>query len=166
MTSVVVRPAHDLDETDRLIIRELRQRIEAALARLNDGQAVVDEATLREVVHEQVQAYQRWAREDNRPRLVDAGRAEHELVRERVGAGPLQHYLDDPNVQEVGVVGPERTQLWLTDGSKHLVKEFLFGSNEEIADLVRRLIAPSGRRGRSSAQVGNTRPSTRGRTSA
>ena len=146
MTSVVVRPADDLDETDRLIIRELRQRIEAALARLNDGQAVVDEATLREVVHEQVQAYQRWAREDNRPRLADAVAAEHELVRERVGAGPLQRYLDDPNVQEVGVVGPERTHLWMTDGSKHLVKEFLFRNNAEIGDLVRRLIAPSGRR--------------------
>ena len=62
MTSVEVPPADDLDETDRRIIRELRQRIDAALARLNDGQAVVDEATLREVVHEQVQAYQRWAR--------------------------------------------------------------------------------------------------------
>src|SRR5712691_5321995 len=143
MTSVVVLPADGLDETDRLIIRELRQRIDAALARLNDGQAVVDEATLREVVHEQVQAYQRWAREDNRSRLADAVAAERELVRERVGAGPLQRYLDDPNVQEVGVVGPERTQLWLTDGSKHLVKEFLFGSNEELADLVRRLRAPS-----------------------
>ena len=146
MTSVEVPPADDLDETDRLIIRELRQRIDAALARLNDGQAVVDEATLREVVHEQVQAYQRWAREDNRPRLADAVAAEHELVRERVGAGPLQRYLDDSNVQEVGVVGPERTHLWMTDGSKHLVKEFLFRDNAEIGDLVRRLIAPSGRR--------------------
>src|SRR5260370_39227453 len=98
MTSVVVRPADDLDETDRLIIRELRQRIEAALARLNDGQAVVDEATLREVVHEQVQAYQRLEREDNRPRLADAVAAEHEMVRERVGTRPLQTYHDNSNV--------------------------------------------------------------------
>ena len=53
MTSVVVRPADDLDETDRLIIRELRQRIEAALARLNDGQAVVDEAEISEEVRKE-----------------------------------------------------------------------------------------------------------------
>src|SRR2546425_11435386 len=102
MTSVVVHPADRLDETDRLIIRELRQRIDGALARLNDGQAVVDEATLREVVHEQVQAYQRWAREDNRPRLADAVAAEHELVRVRVGAGPLKRDHGDSKGTEGG----------------------------------------------------------------
>lgn len=146
MTAVSNRPVDDVDETDRLILRELRERIEADLARLNDGRSVVDEATLHGLIHDQVQAYQRRARDENRARLVDPLAAEHELLRERIGAGPLQRYLDDPSVQEIGVVGPERIQLWLTDGSKHLVQGMLFRSNEEIADLVRRLIAPSGRR--------------------
>jgi Flp pilus assembly CpaF family ATPase len=134
------------DETDRAILRELRQRIGDAVARLNDGHAVIDEGTLRQTIHEQVQAYQLWARQENRARLSDPEQSEVELLRERIGAGPLQRYLDNPQVQEVGVVGPDRVHLWMTDGSKHLVPEILFRSDEEIGELVRRLIAPSGRR--------------------
>ena len=146
MTTLAVPPVDNTDETDRAILRELRQRIADAVARLNDGQTVIDEATLREAIHEQVQAYQRWARQENGPRLNDSAVAEHELLRERIGAGPLQRYLDHPLVQEIGVVGPDRAYLWLTDGSKHLVPEILFRADDEIGDLVRRLIAPSGRR--------------------
>jgi pilus assembly protein CpaF len=146
MTTVAVQALDNTDETDRAVLRELRQRIADAVARLNDGQAVIDEATLRETIHDQVQAYQRWARQENGPRLNDPAVAEHELLRERIGAGPLQRYLDHPLVQEIGVVGPDRAYLWLVDGSKHLVPEILFRRDEEIGELVRRLVAPSGRR--------------------
>jgi pilus assembly protein CpaF len=146
MTGVAAPALEGPDETDRAILRELRQRVEDAVARLNDGQAVIDEATLRETIAAQVQAYQRWARQENRARLSDPGAAEHELLRERIGAGPLQRYLDDPLVQEIGVVGPDRSYVWLRDGSKHLLPEILFRTDEEIGELVRRLIAPSGRR--------------------
>jgi Flp pilus assembly CpaF family ATPase len=147
MTPAVTLPGLDVsDETDRAIVRELRQRIRDAVTRLNDGHAVIDEATLRQTIHEQVQAYQRWARQENRARLSDPEQSEVELLRERIGAGPLQRYLDHPQVQEVGVVGPDRVHLWMTDGSKHRVPEILFRSDEEIGELVRRLIAPSGRR--------------------
>jgi pilus assembly protein CpaF len=134
------------DETDRAILCELRQRIGDAVARMNDGQAVIDEATLREAIHEQVQSYQRWARQENRPRLGDPQVAEHDLLRERIGAGPLQRYLDHPRVQEIGVVGPDRAYVWLTDGSKHRLAETLFSNDDEIGELARRLIAPTGRR--------------------
>ena len=134
------------DDADRAILRELRQRISEVVARLNEGQAVIDEATLREAIHEQVQAYQHWARQENRARLSDPAVAENELLRERIGAGPLQRYLDHPLVQEIGVVGPDRIYVWLSDGSKHLLPDILFRSDEEIGELVRRLIAPTGRR--------------------
>ena len=146
MTTSVAPGLDGTDETDRAILRELRQRVGDAVARLNDGQAIIDEATLRQTIGEQVQAYQRWARQENRARLSDPEAAEQELVRERIGAGPLQRYLDHPLVQEIGVVGPDRVHFWLTDGSKHRVRESLFRTDEEIGDLVRRLIAPSGRR--------------------
>ena len=41
MTSVAVPSLDGSDETDRTILRELRQRIGDAVARLNDGQAVI-----------------------------------------------------------------------------------------------------------------------------
>jgi Flp pilus assembly CpaF family ATPase len=146
VTGVVAPVLASSDETDRTILRELRQRIGEAVARLNDGHAVIDEATLHQTIHEQVQAYQRWARQENRARLSDPDLSEQELLRERIGAGPLQRYLDHPQVQEIGVVGPDRVHLWMTDGSKLLIPEILFRSDEEIGELVRRLIAPSGRR--------------------
>ena len=76
MTTIAVVHQNGTYDTDRAIMRELRERIAEALARMNDGQTVIDEATLRQAVHDQVQAYQRWARQENRERLVDPDAAE------------------------------------------------------------------------------------------
>ena len=79
--------------------------------------------------------------------FADAVAAENELVRERVGVGPLQRYPTTRTSRRGRRNGPERyLHSWMTDGSKHSVKEFLFRDNQEIGDLVRRLIAPSARR--------------------
>jgi len=140
----------DPDEDDRPIIRLLRPQVRERLAQMDadDGQAVEleNEARVRLVVHEVVDAYQRRAlTTTNTPRLAEPQQAEAWLISDQLGAGPLQIYLNDPSVEEIGVNGVERTWLWYVDGRKVLVQEQLFDNDDEIVELVRRLIRRLGR---------------------
>jgi pilus assembly protein CpaF len=133
------------DDDDRPIIRLLRKQVHERLAQADaesgPGVDLENEARVRLIVHEVVDAHQRLAlTTTNTPRLVDPEAAEKELVSDQLGAGPLQVYLEDPNVEEIGVSGVDRVWLWTVDGQKLLVQEPLFESDEDIVELVRRLI--------------------------
>jgi pilus assembly protein CpaF len=135
----------DPDEDDRPIIRLLRKQVRERLAQIDaesgPGLDLENEARVRLIVHEVVDAHQRLAlTTTNTPRLVDGDAAEKELISDQLGAGPLQIFLEDPNVEEIGVNGVDRVWLWTVDGRKVLVQEPLFESDEEIVELVRRLI--------------------------
>jgi pilus assembly protein CpaF len=144
-------PGGDADEDDTPIIRELRRQVRERLAE-DDANSLVfeevqNEARVRLVVHEVVEGYQRRALSStNMPRLVDAETAERELISDVLGYGPLQRFMDDPKVEEIGVVGAERAWRWFVDGRKELIQEQLFESDEEIVELVRRIIRRLGRR--------------------
>jgi pilus assembly protein CpaF len=140
-----------LEEDDRPIIRRLRQQVRERVSELDgqvDGASERDgDGRIRALVHSEVEAYQQRALGTaHTPRLVDASAAEQELISDLIGAGPLQKFIDDDTVEEIGVVGVERTWLWFTDGRKELVQDVLFDTDEEIVELVRRLIRRLGRR--------------------
>jgi pilus assembly protein CpaF len=142
----------DVDEDDSPIIRELRKQLRERLAEddANSGVSLDDaqnDARVHLVVHEVVDGYQRRALSStNIPRLLDPATAERELVSDVLGYGPLQRFMDDPEIEEIGVVGVERTWVWYVDGRKELIQEPLFDYDEEIVDLVRRIIRRLGRR--------------------
>src|ERR1051326_3330347 len=122
------------EEDDRPIIRLLRNQLRERLAQLDaETQSSIDlenEARVRLLAHEIVDAHQRVAlTTTNTPRLADPEAAEKELVSDQLGAGPLQVYLDDPGVEEIGVNGVDRVWLWTVDGRKVLVQEPLFDSD-------------------------------------
>jgi pilus assembly protein CpaF len=134
----------DDDEDDRPIVRMLRRQVQERMAEMDavSGPAteLENEARVRLVVHEVVDGHQRRALSTtNMPRLADAEAGERALVSDLLGAGPLQVFLDDPNVEEIGVTGADRAWVWLVDGRKELVQEPLFESDDEIVELVRRL---------------------------
>jgi pilus assembly protein CpaF len=133
------------DEDDRPIVRLLRKQLRERLAQMDaESDRDIDlenEARVRLLAHEIVDAHQRLAlTTTNTPRLVDPEAAERELVADQLGAGPLQTYLDDPNVEEIGVNAVDRIWLWTVDGQKVLVQEPLFESDDEVVELVRRMI--------------------------
>ena len=66
-----------------------------------------------------------------------------EVLDEVVGLGPLQQYLDDPNIEEIWVNTPELVFVRDRDGSR-LTSTIL--SSEQIALLVERMLKPTGRR--------------------
>ena len=140
----------DPDEDDRPIIRQLRKQVREHLADLDregDGLDSDNEVRIRLLVHETVDGYQQRALSTtNTPRLGDPVAAERELISDLLGMGPWQRFMDDPTIEEIGQVGVERTWLWFVDGRKELVQEALFDGDEEIVELVRRIIRRLGRR--------------------
>ena len=94
-------------------------------------------------VHDEVRRYSELALGGSVPMLTDETDAARRVLDTLTGFGPLQPYLDDPDVEELWINSPheiyvaragisERTPLRLTDG--------------EVRDLVERMLQASGRR--------------------
>src|SRR5207248_4399349 len=59
--------------------------------------------------------------------------------------GILQPLMEDPEVEEVICNGPHRI-FTISDGRKRLVPDLYFEDDDELRQLVKRLIGPVGRR--------------------
>jgi pilus assembly protein CpaF len=66
-----------------------------------------------------------------------------EVMAEVLGFGPIQRLLDDPDITEIMINGPE--QIYVERGGK-IEKSRVQLSNEEILRLIDRIITPIGRR--------------------
>jgi pilus assembly protein CpaF len=68
----------------------------------------------------------------------------HKAVVDRVaGLGPLQPFLDDPEVEEIWINGPGQT--FCARGGRHALTNVVLGE-KEVKDLVERMLRASGRR--------------------
>src|SRR5438067_91022 len=108
MTGVAAPPLDGPDEADRAILRELRQRIAESVALLNDGQAVIDEATLRETIHEQVQAINGTP---GKPRPPERSRGGRRRAAARAYRGRAIAALPGPSTRPGDRRGRPRPQL-------------------------------------------------------
>jgi pilus assembly protein CpaF len=102
-----------------------------------------DDALAARYVDDEVRRYSERALGGSVPLLADETSAARQIVATLTGFGPLQPYLDDPEIEELWINGPdavfvarqgipERTELRLSDG--------------EVRDLVERMLQSSGRR--------------------
>ena len=66
-----------------------------------------------------------------------------ELVARVAGFGPLQRYLDDPEVEEVWINDPSR--VFVARGGRHELTSTIL-SKTQVAELVERMLKSSGRR--------------------
>ncbi len=133
-------------EEDRLLIRALRVEVRQALARLNADDEGNDPARVRQVIRDCIEAHQRRAfSTTNTPRLIDPHAAEQALVADFLGFGALERYLRASRVEEIGIVGPGRDWLWLTDGTKQQLDEIVFEDEAELVALIRRVVGSLGR---------------------
>lgn len=133
-------------EEDRPIIRRLRLEARQALARLSGDDERGDPARVRQLIREGIDAHQRRAfSTTNTPRLIDAQAAERALVADFLGFGVLERYLQAPDVEEIGIVGPGRDWLWMTDGSKRPIDDIVCEDEAELVDLIRRVGSNLGR---------------------
>jgi pilus assembly protein CpaF len=102
-----------------------------------------DRALAHRYVHDEVQRYSEHALGGSVPLLADESLATKQIVATLTGFGPLQPFLDDPEVEEIWINGPDRVFV-ARSGIPELTTIELTAT--EVRDLVERMLQSSGRR--------------------
>jgi len=103
----------------------------------------LDAGRIRSLVREVVLDYEDRAASSSLPPVGDHDQAVRAVLDEVAGFGPLQRYLDDPEVEEIWVNEPGKVFI-ARRGRSELTTTIL--STEALADLVERMLRSSGRR--------------------
>lgn len=135
---------------ERAAERALREEVRAAVSRLLGERQLLapgpeDEERIRALIREHVAAYQRRAATTNAPLLTDPEGVERRLFDGLLRLGILQPFMDAPTVEEIICNGPNRIFV-IEGGRKRLLPDLYFDDDEELRQLVKRLIGPLGRR--------------------
>ena len=138
-----------LHPSDRAAERFIREQVADAVGRsLGDGMlkpGAQDVERVRRLIADEVLAYERRAVTTNGALLLDAEAVRRSLFDSVFGLGMLQPLMDDPGVEEIIVNGPLRV-FAIRDGRKEQVHGLYFESDEELRQLVKRIVSNAGRR--------------------
>ncbi len=139
-----------LHPSDRAAERLIRERVVDAVSQsLGDGRLLTpsaqDEARVRAVIDAEVAGYERRAVTTNGPLLLDADAVKRRLFDSVFGLGILQPLMDDPRVEEIIVNGPLRI-FTIRDGRKEQAHGVYFETDDELRQLVKRVVSSAGRR--------------------
>src|SRR6202521_4458846 len=139
-----------LHPSDRAAERFIRQRVVETVSRsMGDGRLLAaspqDETRVRAVIDDEVAAYDRRAVTTNGPLLVDAEAVKRRLFDSVFGLGILQPLMDDPRVEEIIVNGPLRI-FTIREGRKEQAHGVYFDTDDELRQLVKRVVSTAGRR--------------------
>lgn len=104
---------------------------------------MLDAPLVRQVVHDTVSSYEERAFTSGRAPTKDLDAITRRLVDAVAGFGPLQPYLDDPEVEEVWINEPAKVFI-ARRGRTELTPTLLTG--QQVRDLVERMLQTSGRR--------------------
>ncbi|HSP60930.1 MAG TPA: ATPase, T2SS/T4P/T4SS family [Ornithinimicrobium sp.] len=122
---------HDLEEDVRELIR--RRRLDPAR----------DDLEVRDLIGEVLDDYDERALVGGLAPLGDRRETQRVLLESVAGFGPLQPYLDDPTVEEIWINEPHKVFV-ARHGRPELTPTFL--SEQQVQDLVERMLRSSGRR--------------------
>jgi pilus assembly protein CpaF len=136
--------------SDRAAERLIRERVADAVSlSLGDGRLLApsgqDEARVRSIIEDEVAAYERRAVTTNGPLLMDPEAVKRLLFDSVFGMGILQPLMDDARVEEIIVNGPLRI-FTIRDGRKEQVTGLYFETDDELRQLIKRVISATGRR--------------------
>lgn len=104
---------------------------------------ILDVAEIRRVVSDAVADYDDRSIRGSLPRLEDLDAATRAILDSVAGYGPLQQYLDDPQIEEIWVNEPWRVFV-ARNGIAELTPTIL--TDDDVRDLVERMLRTSGRR--------------------
>lgn len=122
----------------RLIADRVRERVR------RDGVDLAGDAPRANAyVRDEVRRYSERALGGSLPLVADEGAAERQVVAALTGFGPLQPYLDDPEVEELWLNAPDRVFV-ARQGRPERVAVSL--TDAQVRDLVERMLQASGRR--------------------
>jgi pilus assembly protein CpaF len=144
-------PNHANGAGERQVFEAVREELRQLLA---ERGAVTpspsDEAAFWARTKQRVAEHNRRAAQSGLPPIDDAGdRVTRRIFDEVIRFGPISRYLDDERVEEIIVNSPDRVFL-VRRGSDGVTRTELadhyFQSDDEVRALVRRIVAPLGRR--------------------
>ena len=102
-----------------------------------------DPGTVRLLVRDVVADYSERSLSSALPPIADPETVVRDVLDRVAGFGPLQRYLDDPEVEEIWVNEPGRVFV-ARRGRSELTNTIL--SDEDVRDLVEKMLKSSGRR--------------------
>ena len=95
------------------------------------------------IVHAEVRRHNDFALARGLAPVDDEASCVREVLAAVAGYGPLQPYLDDPTVEELWINAPDRVFVAREGVSERVPLEL---TEQEVRDLVERMLKPSGRR--------------------
>jgi pilus assembly protein CpaF len=128
----------DLSTAQAIVEDEVRE-----LVRRRGIDPVAEGGAVRQLVDEVVGDYRDRAVTAALPPLGDPSHVTRRVVDAVAGFGPLQPFLDDPEIEEIWINEPGRVFV-ARRGRSQLTTLIL--SSDEVADLVERMLRSSGRR--------------------
>jgi pilus assembly protein CpaF len=102
-----------------------------------------DATAVRQLIDEVVADYQERSHTANLPLLLDLAQVAKSVADRVVGVGPLQPFLDDPEVEEIWINEPGRVFI-AKAGRPQLTTTVL--NEQQVHDLVELMLRSSGRR--------------------
>ena len=98
---------------------------------------------MRQLVDDAVADYDERSLHGGLPALPDLSMATKSVLDAVAGFGPLQHYLEDPTIEEIWINEPSKVFV-ARGGTAELTNTIL--TADEVRDLVERMLKSSGRR--------------------
>ncbi|MET4638261.1 ATPase, T2SS/T4P/T4SS family [Mycetocola sp. 2940] len=120
-----------------IITQRVRDRVR------REGADLSGDGLAQRFVQEEVRRYSERALGSSLPLLSDESVTEREVVATLTGLGPLQPYLDDPEVEEIWINAPTRVFV-AKNGIPELTNTVL--TEGGVRDLVERMLQTTGRR--------------------
>lgn len=118
------------------IHRELVDEID--LSRINELSQERLKKEIREIAGDLIESRGKLAGEIDKERLVD------EVVHEVFGIGPLQIFMDDPEISDILVNGPD--EVYIERNGRMEQTPVVFANREHLMQIVQRIAARVGRR--------------------
>ena len=102
-----------------------------------------DQAAVRVLIDEAFRSWEERALVGDVEPVSDRGAAVKSVMDSVAGFGPLQRYLDDPEVEEIWINGP--AEVYVARGGEPELTATILG-NRQVRDLVEQMLKISGRR--------------------
>lgn len=128
----------DMTEAVREITEKVRLRV-----RHEGVDLAADRGLAERFVRDELRRYSERALGGHGDVIRDEHQAAREIVASLTGFGPLQPLLDDPDIEEIWINGPNRVFI-ARDGVSELTA--MTFTEQEMRDLVERMLQASGRR--------------------
>ena len=137
-------------EADAAAERALREDLRAEVGVMLGARQLVaprqrEEDEVRGLIERRIEKYRRDAANQNLPPIMDPAGLARRLFDALLRLGPLQPLMDDPDVEEI-ICNGSAGAFVIAGGVKRAVEEPLFESDDELCQLVKRLVGPLGKR--------------------